>query len=650
MSVIFGVLDRSGSAAAQESLERWAQITVRYGPDGTSVCGNGPIGMAYQAFCTHRRSSLEHQPTIDKLGNMVVFDGRLDNYQELCDAFGISASVHSDSELILKAFERWSQGCFSHFVGEWAMAIWATHDRTLYLARDHSGSRTLFYRDAGGHITWSTYLETFFADQASLELNPEYFARVLSCHAKGELTPYKDVQGVPPAHYIAIREGRVTIRPHWNWIADSQIIYRTDSEYDEHFLHLFGQAVKRRMGGGARILAELSGGMDSSSIVCMADKLVSDESGATERLDTVSYYDETEPDWDDRPFFEAVEEYRHKKGFHIDLSSLVPRYELMVLPNRFYPYLCGDSNYLEMATQFEQAVGSGRYRVILSGIGGDELLGGIPIAMPELADYLRQGRLNKLLTRAFAWCLAGRQPLLPMLYSTFKSTVDLYRGPSVHSDSIPSWLRVELRKLSSRPLMRLGENRGILCARPSAIANGRMWWSVLETLPNQSPGLLGCYEYRFPYLDRDLVDFLHRVPREQLVQPGRRRLLMRRAVKEIVPAAVLERKRKGFISHGPLSGLRDVQERIETLFTDPLVAKYGFIDQREFCSALHTELVGGIKWISHITKAIDVELWLQRLRAQQPSLRSSAVNCSEMNHVQPGGNRASGIRKGSAGT
>jgi asparagine synthase (glutamine-hydrolysing) len=649
MSVIFGIFDPSGPAVAQESLERWAQVTARYGPDGTSILANGPVGMAYQAFCTHRRSGFEQQPKIDEFGNMIVFDGRLDNYEELCNALGIKACERSDSALLFKAFERWSQGCFSHFVGAWAVAIWSANDRGLYLARDHSGSRTLMYRDVLGQITWSTYLETFFVEQASPELNPEYFARILSCRAVGELTPYEGVRAVPPAHYIAIRRGQVTIRPHWNWIADSQIVYRTDSEYDEHFLHLFGQAVKRRTGPGARILAELSGGMDSSSIVCMSDKLASDGFGSTDRLDTVSYFDATEPDWDDRPFFSVVEEYRRKKGIRIDLTPQVPSYEPMVLPDRIYPYLCGDRTYLEMATQFEQAVGAGGFRVILSGIGGDELLGGIPSAVPELADYLLQGRLFKLISRAFAWCLAGRHPLLPMLYSTMKSTVDLYRRPSVHSDSVAPWLSLELRKFSSRSRMRMGGNGEIFCARPSAIVNGRAWWSVLDTLPNQSPRLLGCYEYRFPYLDRDLVDFLHRVPRERLVQPGRRRLLMRRALRGIVPEEVLERKRKAFVSHGPLSHLRDARKKVEALFADPLVAKYDFIDRRQFLSAIDTELVGEMKWISHLTKAIDVELWLQALRTQRSSPRSAAVNCSELNHVPPSGNRASEIHVGSAG-
>src|SRR5580698_4691344 len=320
MSVIFGVYDPSAPAAIQESLERLAHVTARYGPDGTSISANGPIGMVYQAFCTHRRSGLERQPTMDHLGNMIVFDGRLDNYEALCGELGIKAAHCSDSSLILKAFEHWSQECFLNLVGEWAVALWSARDRALYLARDHSGSRTLFYRLLRGQIRWSTYLETFMVDQGLPELNKEYLARLLSCGPVGELTPYQGIQAVPPAHYIAVREGQVTIRPHWNWIADSQIVYRTDAEYDEHFLHLFGQAIKRRTGPGSRILAELSGGMDSSSIVCMSDHMISGARGSTDRLETVSYFDDREPDWDDRPYFQVVERYRGKEGIHIDFS------------------------------------------------------------------------------------------------------------------------------------------------------------------------------------------------------------------------------------------------------------------------------------------------------------------------------------------
>jgi asparagine synthase (glutamine-hydrolysing) len=547
---------------------------------------------------------------LDHLGNMAALDGRLDNYEEVANALGVAAAERSDALLVLDSFERWGQDCFGRLIGDWAIALWCERDRTLYLARDHAGSRTLFYQSTAGKILWSSYLETFCTEGSPLELDEAYLARILTCEAVDELTPYKGIRSVPPAHFIGITDGRISIRPHWNWVADSEIVYGTDAEYDEHFLHLFGQAINRRNGPGAKVLAELSGGMDSSSIVCMADYLAGSRSGSADRLDTISYYDDTERDWDDRQYFEAVEQYRKKKGIHVDLSAGVPKYEPMILMNRLYPYVCGDCSHLETSSHFERAVAPGGYRVVLSGIGGDELLGGVPTPLPELADQLMSGRLSSIAASARSWCLATRQPLLHTLYQTVLFIGGLYRPCRATRDSLPPWLTPELMYVC---LQERQTDRNMimpLSLRPSAIANGRAWWGILDGLSQRHPDLMGCYEYRYPYLDRELVEFLHRVPREKLVRPGRRRALMRRALTGILPTEVLERKRKAHVSRGPIASLLEARHTIDRLLIEPEVARLGLVDSVLFREAFHRQLGGDLTWFGQIAATINVELWL----------------------------------------
>jgi hypothetical protein len=91
---------------------------------------------------------------------------------------------------------------------------------------------------------------------------------------------------------------------------------------------------------------------------------------------------------------------------------------------------------------------------------------------------------------------------------------------------------------------------------------------------------------------------------------------MRRALREIVPEIILERKRKAYISHGPLAQLRGSHQKIEALFSAPLSSKWGLIDQRKFLTAFRLELAGELKWVGHLTKTIGVELWLRSLDAQ----------------------------------
>src|SRR6202035_132686 len=100
----------------------------------------------------------------------------------------------------------------------------------------------------------------------------------------------------------------------------NRIHYRSDAEYEEHFRFCFTESVKRRLRSDSPVLAELSGGMDSSSIVCMADQILARGKGETPRLDTLSYYDDSEPNWNERPYFTKVEEKRGRAGCHIDVG------------------------------------------------------------------------------------------------------------------------------------------------------------------------------------------------------------------------------------------------------------------------------------------------------------------------------------------
>ena len=195
---------------------------------------------------------------------------------------------------MLAAFGRWGVGCFSRLTGDWALALWCERERELFLARYHAGTRTLYFLERDGVLQWSTHLDPFLQPQSDLTLSEEYVARYLSGSPIGDLTPYEGIRSVRPAHYCVFQEDARFESAHWNPAAATAIRYKEDIEYERHFLELFLQAVDRRTGGGAPILAELSGGMDSTSIVCASDFLRRRNGSGADLLDTVSYYDDSE--------------------------------------------------------------------------------------------------------------------------------------------------------------------------------------------------------------------------------------------------------------------------------------------------------------------------------------------------------------------
>jgi asparagine synthase (glutamine-hydrolysing) len=412
---------------------------------------------------------------------------------------------------------------------------------------------------------------------------------------------------VAPAHYWVFGERGRDQRAHWSPAVTDRLTYRTDQQYEEHFISLFKQAVGRRTGPGAPILAHLSGGLDSTSIVCMCDEIRREQSVApTTLIDTLSFYDDGEPSWNEKPYFSIVELKRGKTGIHIESNFADWTFDPAIAEGEGYLLPGADSGTLVRERKMCDYLRSGAYRAIVAGTGGDELLGGVLSPLPILADYLTSLRLIRLLRDAVEWCLVGRKPLAMMLREALMFTIHTSQTNDDEAETSCPWIRLPLRENRDRKRMlpwRL---------RPSSISKSKGWWKTVATLPHLFPTAIHRYEYRYPYLDRDLVEFLFRIPPEQLVRPGQRRSLMRRALKGIVPKEILERRRKAFLARGPLTLLRDSEDRVRSLFANSLMAQFGFVDSAQFIAAL-ASMNRGEDSINRtaLMRTIGFELWMR---------------------------------------
>src|SRR5665213_675550 len=402
MSFIFGCVKAVGATVEEVELRCLGAATQHYATGVESVVTIARVGMGLQPYYSHQRSWLDAHPIADAHGHLLSMDGRLDNHEALADELGLDRISSSDSVIVLAAFLRWGERCFARFIGDWAIALWSQQDGSLYLARDHAGSRTLYFLTDGTGAVWSTHLDTFSRLDKNLQMSPQYAASYLACRPVQNLTPYIGIFAVKPGHYVIVRDQTVVERTHWDIAIGDEIRHRSDEEYEDHFLHLFGQSVARRTGPGAPILAELSGGMDSSSIVCLSDYLRRTGDRESVLLDTISYFDDSEASLNDRPYFSMVETSRGKAGHHIDTAFSKRTFELHDSGKGLYRLPGADSSSLEQERSFQDAVWSCGYRSILSGIGGDELLGGVPNPIPELAGYAVSGKMRSLFSQALA--------------------------------------------------------------------------------------------------------------------------------------------------------------------------------------------------------------------------------------------------------
>jgi asparagine synthase (glutamine-hydrolysing) len=614
MSVQFGRWNFDGQSVDRDYLEKVKPIITPYGPDDSGSYSNTNISILYRAFHTTKESRREAQPHLTPSGAVITWDGRLDNRAELIRLLGHVLTISStDVAIVAAAYEDWGANCFPKLIGDWALSIWNPNKRSLILAKDPIGTKHLYYSLDRNQITWSTILDplVLFAGK-TFSLCEEYIAGWLSFFPAAHLTPYVGIHSVPAAASVLIRAGMHAVNKYWDFDRNKRICYRTDAEYEDHFRTVFAEAVRRRLRSDSPILAELSGGMDSSSIVCMADSLIADGVAQTLRLDTVSYYDDSEPNWDERPYFTKVEKKRGRTGCHIDVSSegsLLPKF----VDTPFAATPGSLPRVSKAATEFRSFILTQNYVAVLSGIGGDEVLGGVPTPTPELADYLLAASFRPLIHQMVAWALAERKPLLSLLSDVVTSFLPTtIAGIPRHKRPAP-WL---LRKFVGRNRVALSAcntRLKLIGSVPSFEVNMHTLAVLRTQLTSSSLPSCPTYEKRFPYLDRDLLEFLYAVPREQLVRPEQRRSLMRRALLGIVPDEILHRKRKAFMSRCSSRTTSAEWNHLLEMTKRLVSSSLGIVHTQEFSNAIQMARAAQETAPVSLVRTISLEYWLRHL-------------------------------------
>jgi len=602
----------------------------RIGPDGGAEQLTKSVGMIFRAFHTTPESHHEVQPLVRR-GSVLAWDGRLDNREEIRLKVGRdNGELLTDADLVFGAYEEWGTRCFAELIGDWALALWDQVNEQLILARDYIGVRRLFYRLDEGSVVWCTTLEPLvLTAPMKLHLDLDYFAGCFYPRPPVETTPYLEIRSVVPASFLTFRYGgkQVTER-YWSLNPHARIRYSTDSEYEAHFREVFRESVNRRLRADRTVLAELSGGLDSSSIVCMADEILKDDPGPA--IETLSYYDLDEPSGDERPYFTLIEQKRGRTGHHISISDFtrqtaqealapLPEDRFVASPGNFRRSLRWDS----VIAEFQSKFGA---RVILSGLGGDEVLGGVQYEAPELADYLLSGRLIAFFQSALRWSLMRKKTIYGLIADTFALIQASYHPESFLKVLVPPVPWTLLKPVVHHSAFcSFSDWRQI---SPAQLCMEAARYGLAQQLSCTDPLLTGCIEKRYPYLDRTLFAFLASIPRTQILQPGRRRHLMRHALRGIVPHQVLDRKTKSFGFRNSVAVFRELENRVDALFrggwlTDGLIVNASLL--REHLIAVQR---GAPENGMALRSALGIEYWLRSmLRCGVIDLTSKTMRC-----------------------
>ena len=627
MSIQFGKCNLDGRPVDHKDLDQVRPVLASYGLQNEGYYCKDNLGILIRPLHATKESRSEVQPHISASGHVITWDGRLDNRDDLLGQLAGSLSPNStDLDIVAAAYERWGSDTFRKLIGDWALSVSDLRDRSIILAKDFMGTRHLYYSIEKDRVTWCTILDplVLFAGH-SLRLEEEYIAGWLSFFPATHLTPYTGIHSVPPSCFVCVANGMHHVTKYWDFDPAKRICYGADSEYEEHFRVVFATSVRRRLRSDHPVLAELSGGVDSSAVVCVADTLFCNGTADTPRLDTVSYYDDSEPNWNERPYFRKIEEKRGRTGCHIDVSPRVS-HGTEVKNGLFAACPASQHCPTDAANQLAAFMVEHGHRVLLSGIGGDEVTGGVPTPTPELANLIATARLRTLAHQLKVWALNKRKPWFQLLWEATQCFFASLCDAPEHMRPAP-WLQPGFIRRYRSSLTGYPQRIKVFGPLPSFQSNLHTL-AVLQrqlscdVLPLEPP-----YEKRFPFLDRELLEFLFALPPEQLVRPGQRRSLVRRALVGIVPSELLNRRRKAFAVRAPIRDILsawNVCDRVNQRMTADLL---GLIETKRFLENLSNAQRSSNPPIVALQRTILVETWLSNLLKQR--LLSSAGHDNE---------------------
>jgi len=619
MGVQFGRWNLDGKPVDRGYLEKVGTALGPYGPDGGSSYGDTDISLLYHAFHTIRESRRETQPHISSSGAVIMWDGRLDNRAELIGELrnGLTADS-TDVGIVAVAYETWTTNCLAKLIGDWALSIWNPRDRSVLLGKDPIGARHLYYSFDSDQITWSTILDPLVRLAGkTFALDEEYIAGWLSMFPATNLTPCVGIHSVPPSSFVFLRPGKHAIKRYWDFDPKNQIRYRSDAEYEEHFRTVFTTAVQRKLRSDHPVLAELSGGRDSSSIVCVADEIIARGAAETPRLDTISYFDDSEPNWNERPYFTRVEQKRGRTGWHVNIGAQDPGKISKPEPSPESPYdrfVPTPGNDGRTSPQLRMCMASQGNRVVLSGVGGDEVMGGVPTPVPELENLLARAQFGTLAHQLKLWALEKRRPWFHLFWEAARGFFPpALVGVPKYIQPVP-WLQSTFVKRHWAALTGYPSRTKLFSPLPSFQDNVATLDAVRRQLACTALPFEPPFEKRYPCLDRGLLEFMFAIPREQLVRPTQRRSLMRRALVGIVPDEILSRKTKAFMVRSAMVTISNDWARFAEMTQNMLSSSLGIVDPERISEALRMVRRGEEVPMVTLRRTLFLEAWLKDIR------------------------------------
>ncbi|MFA6096756.1 MAG: asparagine synthase (glutamine-hydrolyzing) [Candidatus Paceibacterota bacterium] len=582
MCGIAGIYKFNKGSVDRGMIKKMTDALAHRGPDDEGSYIKDHVGLGHRRLSIIDISPLGHQPMSDESGKIwIVFNGEIYNYIELrreLQRDGFSFRSDSDTEVIICAYKKWGEKCFEKFNGMWALAIWDETQKKVILCRDRLGIKPLYYFQNADSISFASEIKALLAlgmkRQANDELIYDFLKFGMLDHTDG--TFFLGINKVPPAHYAVITENnRLIFRRYWDFETSEKTEDKEKSKrsYANNFLEIFRDAIKIRLRSDVPAGSCLSGGLDSSSIVCVINDLLK-ISGVKQIKEKQKTFSSCSNDlrFDERIF---INEVLKKTGAESHFVFPDPK-EFLIDFEKFLLHQEEPVRGISMYAQFKVYERARKENVIvlLDGQGADEILGGYrKFYFFYLNLLLGRKKYLKFLKESF----------LLFSSSSVIKTLNLRSGLRYFSIGrkimkIENLFEPAFQKKHADRNLQIGMNGGL----GRRFKEDATKWSLPVLLRYADRNSMAhSTEARLPFLDYRLVEAVSAMPMDEKMRNGWTKYVMRNAMKGILPEKIRLRKDKmGFTTPEEVWLKSSLREEVEKTFLhSSFLPKYVLIDR-----------------------------------------------------------------------
>ena len=642
MSGIAGIWNLDGKPVDEKILRKMSAMLRHRGRDGEGIWLEGGVGLACQMLRVTPESLKETQPFHNRRGQAAVYDGRLDNREEIISNLGSSVRISAtdpDIELILAAYEHAGERFVPRLAGDFAFALFDAPRRQLFLVKDPIGVRPLYYTNLANTFLFASEIKALLAHPEVISKPNEdavaaFVRRGPATEDRGQ-TVFDGVFSLQGGHFALITPRGLTVERYWDFDGMRKTRLGSFQEYGEAFKHLFFQAVRRRMRSAYPIAFSVSGGLDSSAVFSTAQTIRNESPTSFPALMGITYSQRDGSTMDEDSYVCEIE-----KKFDVKIERMIRGPLGYVEGSKeevWYaeiPYINGLGTPTRGVHKLIRERGA---RALLTGDWGDDILE----SSAQLLD----------LSRRFAWrkvrAFLKEQPKWFTDADPKGFRQDFIQG--LVREHIPRPLRPLVRRLRARFMTFVWDSPWYseefrrklyrytsqveFTSRPFAsLYSERLYKSVRSWYSVSTMGWLNkvasarSAEPSFPFLDRDLVVFLMTIPGEVQTWKGVPKSILREAMRGIMPDAIVERRWKADAYDWAVAGMTlDYANLLDCLESYGMLTKLGYVSadfiEKELPAYKEriTDPDCAATW--RLSVLLAFELWLQVFFTKDSDLR-----------------------------